>query len=420
MGILYSVELTLAPPTLFTAGGWVFFTLAPTSDFFAQWTADAGFARCFATRVPALKLGTGRPVFTATLFPVAANAGSAALLGNFDEAFAESTVFDDGFAKIVHCSQATSLDPLDEQGQGAPPIRDTGVQLGWDDEDVLLTLNRQVGLNPDGSTPPDAPPGTVGYRVDVREAGAASWSSLCRVHADELDFGVKLGPFDGELRIEVHPSKRDDEFWVPVYFTRWSGTSPVVTTLEERRLRGIPGTSADLYLPVGTDDVPLRYGRAYDFRVRLVDASGGGPTTADDPVNPGEAPTGSLRLRRQVPPGALIVESLGPGVPTGYRVTRPRLGYPEATFAGVPNARQRLLDIVLAKLADPTNTQDVSVPDPDARFLQVTVQVRAPAFDPAADTSGFHTVYTTYRSFPADVEQTLQVDLNWAAGAHCP
>src|SRR5262249_31607889 len=148
------------------------------------------FFRTFATRVPAvvgssLAAPTGRPVFTAVLFPVFADATAASAAGTkYDDIFPEAALFDDGFAKIVHGYQQKGLLHLDEEGAGAPPVQDLGLFLAWDDEYILVGQNRQIGLNPDGSEPAEAPRGVMGYRVDVRAAGSGgAWSSLTAVHA---------------------------------------------------------------------------------------------------------------------------------------------------------------------------------------------------------------------------------------------
>jgi hypothetical protein len=228
-GLLHTVDVTLPSDDFYSSGGWLFFTLAPTSDY-ADAVAIPGFVRSFATRVPVLDVTKPRPVFTAVLFPVFPDAPSAAAeAAKYDTVFPEAVTFDDGFAKIVHATQLLGMDHLDEDGSGPPPVVDQGVQFGWDDEDVLIGQNRQMGLEPDGSMPAEAPRGVGGYRVDVRRTGDTQWTSLTAVHTDHLKAGAfDAGAFDGELRTEVHPRKIYDKIWLPAYFASWTGGSMVV------------------------------------------------------------------------------------------------------------------------------------------------------------------------------------------------
>jgi len=53
----------------------------------------------------------------------------------------------------------------------------------------------------------------------------------------------------------------------------------------------------------------LRYGERYEFRVRLADATGGGPTLADQHVQEGEAPTAIFHMKRHVPPRRPVIDA---------------------------------------------------------------------------------------------------------------
>lgn len=411
LGLIHTIVVDAGAS--FDAGGWLFFTLGAASDFAAQLAANRMFVRTFATRIPELGAAT-RPVFTPVLFPVAANAAAAAALGSFDEVYLEAARFDDGFAKIVHASQARTSDPLEEGDEGMPPLRDEGLQLGWDDEDILIGQNRSVGFNPDGTLPPEAPRGVAGYRVDVRGPGATTWSSLCRVAAPALAVGgVSIGAFAGELNVEVHPNRTDDRFWLPQYFARWKGRSLVLDTRDDRTLSGIDEPAPDLYDVV--DAVPLHYGERYEVRVRLADPTGGGPLSTTDAHNPAEAPVASWQFRRHVRPGHVGVT--GTGADARFEITRPRIGYPQAVFTRAPNARARLLAVASANRADPANMRDISIADPDVAYAEVRVLVRYPGFDPAGDEHGYRELYTTYREFPADPGAALTLALRWRDAA---
>ncbi len=402
-GLIHTVTLDVG--ATFANGGWLFFTLAAGSDFAPQFAADESFVKLFATRVPELPAAGTRPLFTPVLFPVARDAAGAAAFGSLDTVFGEAQRFDDGFAKIVHARQPLKNDLADddEDTEDQPPARDAGLQLGWDDEDMVEGLNRAVGIYPDGSTPPDAPTGVAGYRVDVRFKGDAGWNSLCRVSSPAYRVGaIDLGAMATELAVEVYPSTLQNQLWMPAYCTRWQGDSLVADTADRRLLLNRHDGKPDLYAPEAADAVPLRYGRDYEFRVRLTDATGGGPDWTADPVNAGEAPVAGWRFRRAVPARPVSVAPVAPAAghpPSRYRIARPGIGFPEAEFADAPKAFARLAAIANANLAG-GGSAPVEIPDPDTAFLEVTVWVRPPRFDPAADPNGWQVLYRTHRRFP--------------------
>ncbi len=412
LGILHSVEINVDPTTLYETGGWLFFTLAAGSDYEPQ-SASLGFVKSYATLVPLLDENTDQHLFTPSLFPVSSDVAAAAALGNFDEVFLESSLFADGFAKIVHSSQQLGADHLDEDGEGLPPLRDEGVQLAWDDEDVLISQNRQVGFNPDGSAPPEAPMGVAGYRIDVRKDSADQWHSLSKVRAEELEYGKKLGAFEGELRVEVYPSILNDELWLPSYFSRWKGGSMVTSDILWRKLSGIENPKPGIYQALGADEVALRYGENYQFRVRLVDATGGGPVLENESWIPGDHPVSVLRFKRFVPPGKMTVvdmEMENPSV-SGYRIERPLIAFPQAIFTGAPDALSRLESILNARLTNPADKREIAIPDPDVVYVRIRVFVRMPAFDRSGGVSGWKEFYTSYRSFPSNLNEPLEIEL---------
>jgi hypothetical protein len=414
----------------FKAGGWLSFTLAPTSDYAAA-VAIPGFVRSFVTRVPALDVAKPRPVFTAVLFPLFADAPTAAAQASkYDTVFPEAITYDDGFSKIVHAVQLVGMDHLDEDGSGPPPVADQGVQLGWDDEDVLISQNRQMGLNPDGSDQAEAPRGVAGYRVDVRTPGSIPWTSLTKVHTDHLRAGTfDAGVFDGELRTEVHPRTIYGKFWLPAYFASWTGASMVVDTTDDKALRGNPAPKAPLFDARGLD-TPLRYGRQYEFRVRMADGSGGGPALGAERFTDGEAPIAGIHFRRHLPPKRLrLMNQTTSATGTQIVLERPRVDYPAAVFADIPNAIPLLRAMYDANAVSGGVLQDVALPDPDARYAEIRVMVRPPAFDKDGTDGGWREIYTTYRTFPnnpaaqltltgtfVDVAQLADLDLTGQIG----
>ena len=433
-GLIHTVQVTLPDPF---PGGWVFFSLAGTSDYASNASTDPDFLKLYSTRVPELDRAA-RPVFTAVSFPVAADAAALAALGPFDEVFDEAESYDDGFAKIVHARQPDTGYISADDGEGPELVADPGIQLGWDDEDVLVATNRGVGLNADGSTPPEAPSSVAGYRVDVRPAGDTTWHTMCQIGADASSFGgVALGGFEQETNVEVHPTKLDKQFWLPPFFTAWLGRSLVALTPDEMLLsnRGVDEPSG--FVPMGGDAVPLRYGRSYDFRVRLADMTGGGPDWTIAPVRRAQQPVArhdmrrKVRMRRvKVTPDLLGSAPPAHATPVSFQVRRPGCGYPEAVFTGLDGAFEALRDAARHNetLPDPENRgrakpgtdpslRAVEVPDPDALALEIKVYAATPTFDPAGGRDGQVLVSRTYRAFPtlpdATSETALQLELDW-------
>ena len=417
LGLVVPLDVPIDAAPRLEDGGWLWVELSAASDYFAE-SATPGFLRCFATRVP--ELAGERSVFTPVVFPVSNTAADAAALGNFDKVFVEAVRFDDGFSKIVHARQPVSADILDEAGTGPPIARDEGIQLGWDDEDILEGQNRALGAPPDGEDPVLAPRGVFGYRVDVRPENGPTWTSLSMVNAP-LNLGVDLGVALEERWSEVVPSEHSGQIWLPAWFVRWRGGSLVVMTNDEQRLMDVPPTRPETIEPVDADNVELRYGNRYEFRVRLTDTTGGGPTVDATPSRTGEAPVVLHHLKRHRPPSLVEVDAVVPGgdgtVP-GVRIHRPRLGYPEAVFAAGAPARADLLAQIAANDAGPpADAKAPTIHDPDTPLLHIRVLVRPPAFDPAAADDGFAEWYVTTRPYPVDPVQPLDLALEWLDAA---
>src|SRR5271165_2951145 len=202
LGLLYIVRLTPADPAFFSSGGWIYIAIGPDSDYAPQQIATPDLIKSYAARIP--PLGPARPLFAPVLFPVRSAPGP----GNYDEIFREVEEYDDGFAKIVHTFQSDRNDIHDLANTGANalrPVEDTGIRLGWDDEQVVIWMNRQLSDDPRNSTTGrDTPLGVRSYRLDVRPAGSTDpWTSLVHAKGD-LTFGpIGVGKFDGELGVDV-------------------------------------------------------------------------------------------------------------------------------------------------------------------------------------------------------------------------
>ena len=423
MGIVYALEVQVNPTDLLKNGGWLFFSLDASSDY-GSLTGTDGFLKVFGTRIPALKLGVSRQLFTPVLFPVVDDPTVTVLPGNFDEAFLEASRFNDGFAKIVHCGQAKYRNHLKEEGNGPAPIREEGIQLAWDDEDILIAQNRQMGLDPDTmSVPAEAPTGVVGYRIDVREEGETDWHTLSKVAAAQFLFaGIDFGAMTWESRTEVFPATVQEQFWLPSYFTRWKGGSLVVTDPDDMLLiMGRERANPLYYRSEDANEVPLLYGNKYEFRVRMADTTNGGPVLGDERLLPGESPVCGVHFKRFVPPGPVSWPELDPdpqnATLTRYTITRPRIGAPQALYTAYPNVRAELLAIQQGNrglaVADVT---DPSVPDIDTPILSIRVLVRTPDFDPhpsGKDNEGYVEWYKTTRLYPADLNSPYELDLEF-------
>lgn len=179
-GFIYSFNLPIAADT-FPEGGFLYLDLADGSSFSPQFSADNSFIKRYAARIPILRPGEPRQVFAPLLYPVLSVHD-----GNYDELFIETAVYDDGFAKTVHCHQAPHRDPLVEEADGSYPLTDAGIQLGWDDLQLLNWYVRQLAIDASVSGPVkrlDAPIGVNGFVIDVRLQAAAgeepgNWESL--------------------------------------------------------------------------------------------------------------------------------------------------------------------------------------------------------------------------------------------------
>jgi hypothetical protein len=387
LGIVGQATIPIPDPTVFDTGGWLFIGIHATSDYAA---AAPRLDASYAARIP--PLNGPRSLYAAVLFPVDGLGGVA----DDADVFREASRYDLGFARMVHGAQS--------DGQG------DSIQLGWDDEQVADWLNRQV--DPKN----EAPMGTSGYRVDVREPGGA-WNSLLKIESDgDLMLGpVVLGGYSGESIVEVMPAQvapaRAGDFWMPHYFTTWRGSSlaltdPDLVGLHAGVLPDHPETAPLLlnrektFLPVDDKLVKLRYGKTYEFRVRLADLTRGGPPPSDDTPAVPHATT-TINFQRRSRPGQIIVMQRPKPTDKSIKIAKPRLGYPEALFAGVTFNKLKA-DVPVAG----AQKREISVADPDVVRVEVTVAVRALEGDVAA----FQPLYTTTRKFNAE-QLTLKLQL---------
>jgi hypothetical protein len=462
MGLFYSLTLNVAP-SLVADGGFLYFSLDSTvagNPWVADWQANPDTVKFYAARLPALSAFGSRPLFAARLIPIVATPPS-----DLTQAQLEAEEYDDGFAQIVHSNQPTTIDAATLDKTQIAPGTDAGLQVGWDDEQVTMWLNGQVDLlryrlDPTTAQQPESPLGVQGYRVDVRPPGATDWSSLSVVNGT-LSFNPNGGSgttsiSGNELWVApapLRPSTDDNTTnpqaaWLPLYFAQWNGSSlvlpdPIVQLLAfaasvankvpRPALPPAPtaGPSPDL-----TGVPTLLYGNSYEFRVRLVDLTGGGPLPSDAAVHPGQAPQALAAFRRYVPPKSLEAAASPaiapyPQNPPSVRtihslvVQKPRIGYPEAIFAGVdPTTFQRPnLDTLIQNAW--SSGRAVSVPDPDVASFDVRVEAHVPTNDTGTegadpgDLDGvFRVIYTVNVLFPTDqgADPSVILTLNYTDG----
>jgi hypothetical protein len=403
LGLVYRLSLSIPEITAVERGGWLYVSLAADTTYSSLIPPEPTI-RLYAARIPPLNAEQERTLFASVLFPVPAPPLS------FDENIVEAQTWDDGFAKIVHSAQPRSGDLLDNGSESAAPVQDAGIQLGWDDEQLVIWFNRQADANPLVEQR-DSPLGVHGYRVDVRRLGTETWTSLMRVDG-ELKLGEFSEQFLGEHSVRVAPVQlhglRKGDFWMPSYFARWNGKSLCVGDDFARNLNGNNATGVT-WKPVGVDAVPLRYGETYQFRVRLADLSGGGPDSSREPVHSAEAPITTCSFRRFVPPKTVRVKEIAGVDPDDpqltYEVRRPLLGYPSLVYTGFPNAEQ----VLLAERAQALNeARELGMPDPDVVTLEIEVAVADPAI---GEKLTYRTVYVTTRQFPTDATQPLSLSV---------
>lgn len=440
LGLLHDVTIPIGDASLLASGGWVYVELDPAGTI-KPTLPDV--VRRYAARIPPLDGVASRRLFGAVLLPVGLTAA-----GDYGMALSESARYDDGFAKIVHATQAVTVDAATSSHDMLPPATDAGVDLGWDDEQVTTWFNRQIdGLR--ARVDPtvkavEAPLGVSGYRLDVRmpdDPAHTDWESLCRAFSIDAagvrapilfppppDPALFNAQFDDELAVEPAPAMSqhasDGAAWLPQHFTRWQDGSLVVNDTTLFQLAGTkPSDAKGNPLSVGptlygapVQGVRLRYGNRYEFRCRLADLTGAGPKIDDDPINPAPHPSTVVRFARHVQPKAMRLTTNiprpdpGKGNPAVQTVSsidvwRPLIGYPEMVFAGIDDPAVIAQVIANADAARAAGDA-VGVNDPDVTHVRVTVEVRATAHDlgpdPATLRDGeFRKLYTVDIALPA-------------------
>ncbi|WP_285269422.1 hypothetical protein [Kaistella rhinocerotis] len=429
-GLIYKASIPVSGD-VFKKGGWLFTRFGSGSEF--------GTTHCaiYAARLPALK--NDRTLFAPVLFPVTEIAANNA---TYDAVMQEAILYNDGFAKIVHANQPVNQDLLQESDTTNPPLKDLGLQLGWDDEQLTIWGNRQLRQKDElTDLPIDAPLGVFGYKVDIRKLGDSTWFSQNRVMASQ-DIKMQNGevlfaqnrPF--ELPTEVHPSSHgntmEEGFWLPMYFAAWNGKCMVIPDREAQEIHllekprvavsGLASTNAVNLQPKKnfhpfhqdpTQTVALRYGHDYEVRIRLMDISGGSPKLESEPLNGGQKSVAQAHFRRNIKAGAVKISNINEffRMQTSslvrdtsvlenildedniLRIKRPDLSYPSVAYTGKYEDAGELLKNKINGISVPADPADrsqqtIGLPDPDVNSFKVLVEVKSLEMDNVLSENG--------------------------------
>ncbi len=462
-GLLYKTTLKINPND-FKNGGWLYVSVKNGTTYQPEQNnsiaAGEVFIKQYAARILPLKKDDQnnfieKALFAAVLFPVVKPGEDPD--GIFDELFIESAAYQDGLAKILHTNQPASANLLQEKQDGFHPQKEMGIRLGWDDEQILIWYLRQMAKDEStsGGNRLDAPLGVMGYHIDVKEASVANgWESLTHVtsNGEMMLEEINLGSYRGELPFQVYPVRlynaniTDINYWLPMYFANWNDYSMVIPDKtaaqmylnsqasqlnKDNSLTPRQVTISDTYSPF-SNNVKLRYGNKYSFRVRLADISGGGPefTANDIPADPFSIT--EQHFKRFLAPASLrisgneeIKHSTDDLNFNGDVLTfkRPLLGYPAVVFTDKYTDAISLLQAEIdAKLLafEQTGIQqnfNIGIADPDVVKVQITVEVETLQMDNLLSADGkehFITLYETYRDFNAiDFNADLPINLTY-------
>lgn len=464
-GMIYEVQVEVKPDW-FENGGYLYAEIVNDPYALAQTglleESDGPLIKRYAAKIPELVMGESRPVFAPVLFPVlykkTLDPSEPVPKGPWDELFMEAQTYNDGFAKIVHANQPVSGNLLEETPDELPPQSDSGIRLGWDDEQILVWYLRQMVENPSdqGSLKRlDAPLGVMGYHIDVRQASPGkNWESLnsIEINEDENKFAGDLDSSSTELPYQVYPNKisgpNSDHYWLPMYYAHWIGKNLVTedqdaleiyrmheangATLNEPQNKMVAPNKTLVPTPLETE---LRYGNTYEFRIRMTDISGGGPLLSDTPLNLAPSPETSVSFKRYVNPALLRVEKpleiknnertyfnaineaeTQFDASPSFEIRRPLLEYPAVVFT---NKYQSLGQDPIAMLKNLAFEDDIlkpALPDPDVQKVKVRVEVKSLRMDTQLSQKGddsYITLYETNRQFPEAFDGVLNIPMEF-------
>lgn len=471
-GLIYDGLTVTLPANIFEHGGWVYVDFEPTGYFAAEVQGDQDLAKRFAARIPPMAPGSSRSLFAPILFPVTYGV---ALPGIYDEEQREAADYDDGFAKILHGFQPINTSLLTEETteESLPPVKDIGIRLAWDDEQVLIWLNRQMRTDPTSAE--IFPMGVTNYRVDVRQDASPPnpWTSLNLVQAkEELTLGgvvIMAADQHVELGTDVYPNQIDGytgkNYWLPLYFTQWAGKSLALPDTEAQEIyrlaeeirtidplndgvieaggagEPLATTPEDKYQAV--TPFSLVYGQQYEFRVRMGDISGGGPTASDERLHEAVSQDHVIPFKRYVAPSEVRMrhrpDDNDPNTPEMYEqdsleLRRPLFEYPNVVFTDkYPDPVQLLKDYsswmvanfgvtpadydawqAKRKAEGIAESLGYGLPDPDVNDVEIIVEVKSLQMDNALSVNrrdNYIKLYSVTRPLTA-LDLTQGVDLS--------
>jgi hypothetical protein len=449
-GLIYSTKIKLEAGDL-QKGGWIYVDIKNAADYFKEQNkslttpgADP-FIKRYGAKIPVLKKNEARNIFAAVLFPVM-KPGEAPT-GIYDDLYIEAARFTEGFATIVHANQPVSGNILKEEQDGFHPQKESGIRLGWEDEQILIWYLRQMAVEENGTERLDAPLAVTGYQVDMKKSSAADneWESLTAAKSNgslQLE-GIEIGEYTGELPYQVYPTKiydgnfKSDNYWLPMYFANWNNTSIVLPDKTAAKIyqseaeNNTPVKVSETYLPVETK-TKLLYGNEYDFRVRLSDISGGCPAP-DTPTLPDFSVShiGKTLFKRYVAPHAVIIKNEADIKSNTddhnfsgniLNLSRPLLGYPAVVYTGrytdVINKLAKSVQDLLAEQQASGGTSGAKaygIPDPDVVSVEIKVEVETLQMDNLASENGrehYIVLYKTVRNFQTFDENNANEIIN--------
>ncbi|MDQ3022601.1 MAG: hypothetical protein M3R36_18860 [Bacteroidota bacterium] len=488
-GLIYHATIDL-PAGTFDEGGWLYIAFDSQCAFAA---IAPDLIKQYAARIPALKDISERTLFAAVQFPV--TSGAVISEAGYDEIIREAIVYDDGFAKIVHANQPVNHYLLKENDSSNPPLKDVGIRIGWDDEQLTIWQNRQMKQKEENTDlKVDAPLGVFSYCIDAKKTTDQKWFSQNSIMAPGdiivQQGNIKIVSKDQKLELgsEVHATShgrsRDEGFWLPMYFVNWLGNSLAIpdkdaeeinqltaanTEATENKytspsgydstiltpaqindkiedykknntINTIPKKTFNPYIQVPDHAVSLIYGNTYNFRIRLMDISGGAAPLSKDPIHGAQKPVAELHFKRHTGAGPLNIlnvqdtlNSVNPlqDVPDVsviekivdinnpvLTIERPKLGYPAVVFTGKyqnPDAVTRLKAILQNLPANVQKTAvNIGLPDPDVKSFKVRVEINSLEMDNALSATGKESYVKLYEktfSFNNDVDQAFDLKI---------
>ena len=179
----------------------------------------------------------------------------------------------------------------------------------------------------------------------------------------------------------------------------------------------------------------LLYGNTYEFRVRMMDISGGGPGLGEQLFNNAPSPNAKKHFKRYIAPGLcrfekpeglrtakvlFFNETLDAGVSVFdaapvLAIQRPLLNYPAVVFTGKYQAAGLdPVQLLVQSVSAQGNSKTPAIADPDVTKVEVTVEVETLRLDNLLSDSGtenYITLYRTTRSFTAGFDDELALPI---------